>query len=199
VSLIAPMPPLFTPPPPVEPPTVRSPVVAAEAPAQESDAVAEAVGLISAGEVDHALVLLAAEAEKGSKDARVFFLLGQIAADRRHLAEATYWLSRTVEVEPLNLWAHYLLGLLWMEEDKADEALKALKKAIYIEPNFALGHFYLGRLHKSQGQIDKARKNFAVARSLLAATPLSEDLHGVDGMTGHQLLTLVDKELGHEG
>jgi chemotaxis protein methyltransferase CheR len=199
VSLIAPLPPLFTAPPAAEPPTVKAPVVPAEPPPQKSDAVAEAVGLISAGEVDHALVLLAAEAEKGSKDARVFFLLGQIAADRRHLAEATYWLSRTVEVEPLNLWAHYLLGLLWMEEDKADEALRALKKAIYIEPNFALGHFYLGRLHKSQGQIERARKDFSVARSLLASAPLSEDLRGADGMTGRQLLTLVDKELGYEG
>lgn len=198
-SFLAPLPPLLTAPPVVEPPTVKAPVVPVEAPAQKSDAVAEAVGLISAGEVDHALVLLAAEAEKGSNDARVFFLLGQIAADRRHLVEATYWLSRTVEAEPLHLWAHYLLGLLWMEEDKTDKALNALKKAIYIDPNFALGHFYLGRLHKSQGRIDKARKNFAVARSLLAAASPSEDLHGADGMTGRQLLTLIDKELAHEG
>ena len=85
-----------------------------------------------------------------------------------------------------------------MEEGKSDEALKALKKTIYIEPNFALGHFYLGRLHKSHGQIEKARKNFVVARSLLAAAPLSGELRGADGMTGRQLLTLVDKELGHE-
>ena len=198
-GLRVPLLPLFTVPPATKPPTAGAPVAPAAAQTEESDPVAEAVGLISAGEVDHALVLLAGEAERRSADARVFLLLGQIAADRRHLAEAAYWLSRTVEVEPLHLWAHYLLGLLWMEEGKTDEALKALKKAIYIEPNFALGHFYLGRLHKSEGRTDTARKNFAVARSLLAAAPLSGELRGADGMTGRQLLTLVDKELGHEG
>ena len=198
-SLGVPLLPLFTVPPAAQPPTAGAPVAPAQAQTQDSDPVAEAVGLIAAGEVDHALVLLAGEAERRSADARVFLLLGQIAADRRHLAEATYWLSRTVEVEPLHLWAHYLLGLLWMEEGKTGEALKALKKAIYIEPNFALGHFYLGRLHKSHGQIEKARKNFVVARSLLAAAPLSGELRGADGMTGSQLLGLVDKELGHDG
>ena len=159
------------------------------------DPVVKAVELISQGELDPALVLLAAQAETSPRDARVCFLLGQIAADRQHLGEASYWLNRTIALDPLNLWAHYFMGLLWMEDGKLDEAQAAMKKTVYIDANFALGHFYLGKVHKAQGKPEQARRNFAVVKSLLAAAPLSENLSGAEGLTGRQLLTLVDKEL----
>jgi len=163
------------------------------------DGVEEAVKLVSQGKVDNALVLLASEAQKRPRDCRVCFLLGQIAADRRHLREATYWLSRAIALEPLHLWAHYLLALSWIEESKIDEALQSLKKTVYIEPNFALGHFYLGRIYKKQGQIKKANKSFAAAKSLLASASFSETLQGAEEMTPRQLLALVDREMAYEG
>ncbi|MFQ5903377.1 MAG: tetratricopeptide repeat protein [Candidatus Binatia bacterium] len=125
--------------------------------------------------------------------------MGQISADRHHLREATYWLSRTLALDPLHLWTHYLLALLWIEEGKTDEALRSLKKTVYIEPNFALGHFYLGRTYKNLGEIEKARKSFTAAKSLLGSTSLSETLQGAEAMTAQQLLTLVDRELDYEG
>ena len=79
-----------------------------------------------------------------------------------------------------------------------DEALRAMKKTVYIDPNFALGHFYLGKIHKAQGKTENSRRNFAVVKNLLASTPLSEHLRGAEGITGQQLLTLVDRELIHE-
>jgi chemotaxis protein methyltransferase CheR len=178
--------------------SVRIAAVGVE-PGRPDDPVAKAVELISQGEVDPALVLLAARAEKNPRDSRVCFLLGQIAADRQHLSEASFWLHRTTVLDPLNLGAHYFMGLLWMEEGKTDEALAAMKKTVYIDPNFALGHFYLGKIHKAQGKADQARRNFAVVKSLLAATSLSDNLHGAEGISGRQLLTLVNKELAHEG
>jgi chemotaxis protein methyltransferase CheR len=159
------------------------------------DPLVKAVELISQGELDPALVLLSAQAETNPRDARVSFLLGRIAADRQHLGEASYWLSRTIALDPLNLWAHYFLGLLWMEDGKLDEAQAAMKKTVYIDPNFALGHFHLGKVHQAQGKPEQARRNFAVVKSLLAASPLSENLSGTEGLTGRQLLMLVDKEL----
>ncbi|HEY3304810.1 MAG TPA: CheR family methyltransferase [Candidatus Binatia bacterium] len=172
---------------------------AAVEPNRPDDPVVKAVALISQGEVDAALVLLAAEAEKNPRDSSVCFLLGQLAADRHHLGEASYWLQRTVTLDPLNLGAHYFMGLLWMEEGKTDDALAAMKKTVYIDPNFALGHFYLGKIHKAQGKTHQARRNFAVVKSLLASAPLSDHLPGAEGITSRQLLTLVDKELVHEG
>jgi chemotaxis protein methyltransferase CheR len=159
------------------------------------DPVAKAVALISRGELDPALVLLAAEAEKSPSNSRVCFLLGQIAADRQHLAEASYWLQRTIDLEPLNLGAHYFMGLLWMEEGKMDQAMAAMKKTVYIDANFALGHFYLGKIQKTQGRPEQARRNFAVVKTLLAGTPLAENLRGAEGITGQQLLMLIDREL----
>jgi chemotaxis protein methyltransferase CheR len=173
-------------------------VPAAEKSAPE-DLLAKTVELIAKGELDTALVQLAGLAEKIPKDARVSFLLGQLAADRQHLAEAAYWLHRTIVLDPLNLWAHYSLALLWMEEGKMDEALGAFKKTIYIDQNFALGHFYLGKIHKAQGRTGPARRSFAAAKSLLASASLSENLRGADGITGRQLLTLVEGELADEG
>ena len=159
----------------------------------------EAVDLISQGEIDRALVILAGLAEKNPKDTRACFLLGQISADRHHLSEASHWLSRALALDPLHIWAHYLLGLLWMEEGKTEEALHSFKKAVYIDPNFVLGHFYLGRIYKEQGQKEKARKSLAVARDLLGSSSLSDTLQGAEGMTAQQLLTLVNKELAYEG
>jgi chemotaxis protein methyltransferase CheR len=164
-------------------------------PSKPADPLAKAVELISQGEVDPALVLLAAEAQKNPRDSRVSFLLGQVAADRQHLGEAAYWLRRTTALDPLNLGAHYFMGLLWLEEGKTDEALAAMKKTVYIDPNFTLGHFYLGKIHKALGKTDQARRNFAVVKSLIAAAPLSEHLRGAEGITARQLLTLVDREL----
>jgi chemotaxis protein methyltransferase CheR len=159
------------------------------------DPVDQALALISQGELDSALVLLAAEAEKSPRNSRVCFLLGQIAADRQHLKEASYWLQRTIDLDPLNLGAHYFMGLLWMEEEKMDEAMAEMKKTIYIDANFALGHFYLGKIQKMQGKLEQARRNFAVAKKLLAGAPLAENLRGAEGITGQQLLMLVDREL----
>jgi len=171
----------------------------ASAQKNERRPVDEALDLISQGEIDKALVLLAGLTEKNPKDSRVCFLLGQISADRHHLSEASHWLSRTLALDPLHLWAHYLLGLLWIEEGKIDEAFHSFKKAVYIDPNFVLGHFYLGRIYKEQGHKDKARKSLAVARNLLSSTSLSDALQGAEGMTAQQLLTLVDRELNYEG
>jgi chemotaxis protein methyltransferase CheR len=157
--------------------------------------VDRALELISQGETDKAMVLLAGQAEKNPQDSRAPFLLGQISADRRHLQEAAYWLSRTIALDPLHLWAHYLLGLLWIEEGKSDEALQSFKKTVYIDPNFALGHFYVGRLYREQGQLKRARSSFVTVRTLLSSAPLSESPPGAGGMTAEQLLTLIDEEL----
>jgi chemotaxis protein methyltransferase CheR len=173
----------------------RAPSLPPQEQKSSDDPVVKAVELISKGDLDLALVLLAAQAETSPRDARVCFLLGRIAADRQHLGEASYWLNRTIALDPLNLWAHYFMGLLWMEDGKLDEAQAAMKKTVYIDPNFALGHFYLGKVHKAQGKPEQARRNFAVVKSLLAAAPLSENLSGAEGLTGRQLLMLVDKEL----
>jgi chemotaxis protein methyltransferase CheR len=165
----------------------------------ETDAVDQAMELIGGGEIDAALVLLAEAAEKSPRDARIPSLIGRLAADRQHLSEAGYWLGRALALDPLNLWAHYFMALLWIEENKLDEALGALKKTIYIDPNFALGHFYLGRIHKAQGRSAQARKSFAVAKHVLAASPASEHLSGADGISGGQVLVLVERELVHDG
>ena len=115
------------------------------------------------------------------------------------MPEAGYWLDRALALDPLNLWAHYFMALLWIEEDRLDDALAALKKTVYIDPNFALGHFYLGRIHKAQGKREQARKSFGVAKSLLAASPAAEHLRGAEGISGGQLLVLVEQELVHGG
>lgn len=168
-------------------------------PIDPANPMARAVALASQGELDAALVVLAELAEKNPRDAGVAFFLGQLAADRRHLAEAGYWLDRTIALDPLNLWAHHALALVRMEEGRMEEALGAIKKTIYIDPNFALGHFHLGQIHKARGQAGPARKSFAVVKHLLAGAPLAENLSGAQGLTGRQLLLLVERELDHEG
>ncbi|HKA34412.1 MAG TPA: CheR family methyltransferase [Candidatus Binatia bacterium] len=165
---------------------------------REDDAVAQAIDLIARDEIDAALVLLAAAAEGNGKDARIPFLLGRLAADRQHLPDAAYWLGRALALDPLNLWAHYFMALLWIEEGRLADALAALKKTTYIDPNFVLGHFYLGRIHKAEGRSEQARKSFAVVKNLLSGAGASQDLSGADGISGRQLLVLVEQELAHE-
>lgn len=180
-------------------PTAQGKTDHASAEKDERQPVDEALELISQGEIDKALVLLADLAEKNPKDSRISFLLGQISADRHHLSEAFHWLSQTLALDPLHRHAYYFLGLLWIEEGKIDEALQSFQKTVYIDPNFALGHFYIGRIYKEQGQIKKARQSLALVKSLLGSTHLSDPLAGAEGMTAQQLLTLVDRELNYEG
>ncbi len=180
--------------PALRPAAVRAP----QRQSSDDDAVEKALDLIQRDETDAALVLLASAAEASPKDARIPFLLGRLAADRQHLAEAGYWLGRALALDPLNLWAHYFLALLWIEEGRLGEALAALKKTTYIDPNFVLGHFYLGRIHKAEGRREQERKSFAVVKNLLAGAPASQDLSGADGISGRQLLVLVERELAHE-
>jgi len=181
----------------------RKPVPESKKPAPEKRAEShpldQALDLINRGETDKALVLLAGWAEKSPDDTRVCYLLGKISADRHHFPEAYHWLSRALQLDPLHLWSQYLLGLLWMEEGKTDEALQAFKKTVYIDPSLALGHFYLGRIYKERGQLEKARKSFAAVKSLLDPAPPSEVLRGTEGITTQQLLSLVDREVGHGG
>jgi len=165
---------------------------------EEPPQMDEVLTLFSQGEVDKGLVILAEQAKKGPQDSWTYFLLGKISADRRHLREAIYWLSRTLELDPIHLWSHYLLGILWMEESKLDNAIQSLKKAIYLEPTFILAHFHLGRIYKERGEIQKARKSFAVAKRLLDSNPSSETPWGEEEMTTEQLLALVDRELNYE-
>jgi chemotaxis protein methyltransferase CheR len=182
-------------------PTAAAPRVVRNAPQTkppDDDAVEKAIDLIARDEIDAALVLLASAAEKSVKDARIPFLLGRLAADRQHLTEAAYWLGRALALDPLNLWAHYFMALLWIEEGRLADALAALKKTTYIDPNFVLGHFYLGRIHKTEGRPEHARKSFAVVKNLLSGAGASQDLSGADGISGRQLLMLVERELAHE-
>ncbi|MBI2210750.1 MAG: tetratricopeptide repeat protein [Deltaproteobacteria bacterium] len=181
------------------PPTAQGKTDYAAAEKDQRQPVDEAVELISQGEIDKALVLLAELAEKSPKDSRISFLLGKISADRHHLSEAFHWLSQTLALDPLHRHAYFLLGLLWIEEGKIDEALQSFQKTVYIDPNFALAHFYIGRIYKEQGQIKKARQSLALVKSLLGSTHLSDPLAGAEGMTAQQLLTLVDRELNYEG
>jgi len=181
-----------------EPRVAKSAPAAKPPDADAVDAVEKAIDLIGRDEIDAALVLLAAAAERDVKDARIPFLLGRLAADRQHLTEAAYWLGRVLVLDPLNLWAHYFMGLLWIEEGRLADALTALKKTTYIDPNFVLGHFYLGRIHKAEGRPEHARKSFAVVKNLLSGAGAAQDLSGTDGISGRQLLVLVEQELAHE-
>lgn len=183
---------------PPRPPATEAKIDQAAQKNNERDPVDEALDFLSEGEVDRALVFLAGLAKKNPQDSRACFLLGQISADRHHLREAAYWLSRTLVLDPLHLGAHYFLGLLCIEEGKMNEAIQSLKKTIYIDSNFALGHFYLGKIYKDQGQIEKAYKSFASVKSLLGSASRSETLRGAEGITAQQLLTLIDRELDYE-
>ncbi|XP_003388214.1 PREDICTED: transmembrane and TPR repeat-containing protein 3-like [Amphimedon queenslandica] len=78
------------------------------------------------------------------KDAKVYFQLGMIQTDLRHISSAKTWFSKAIELVPNYRQALYNLGFLNYQENRYEEAVKYLMALRQHHPNHVRGMRVLG-------------------------------------------------------
>ena len=121
-------------------------------------------------------------------------LLGELAADRGHAAEAEIWLRRTLELRPLDLTAHYVLALLAADGGDPRKALAELGRALYVDSDFLMGHYLAARLQRDLGEGEGAERSLRTARRICAALPDEQEVPFSEGLTVTQFRDLLGQQ-----
>ena len=119
------------------------------------------------------------------------FHLGQIHANLGRLEEAQSWCLQAIDLAPLMVEAHYTLALIHQEKGDHNEAIDRLKKTLFLKPDFILGHFSLCILYKQMAKNEQSERHRQQAIRLASAMEPDTILHGSDGLTAGQMLTMA--------
>ena len=154
------------------------------------EAAREALGT---GDLDRAVAVAVEVLEKDPKEPDATLLLGELAADRGHAAEAEVWLRRTLELRPLDLTAHYVLALLAAERGEAREALDHLGRALYVDPDFLMGHYLSLRLHREAGRAEAAERSRRTALRICAGLADDAGVPFAEGIDVRRFRALIEE------
>jgi predicted O-linked N-acetylglucosamine transferase (SPINDLY family) len=96
-------------------------------------------------------------------------LLGVIALQHAHPAQAAEYFARAVDISPHNAAAHNNLGEAYRRLGRYDDAIESLGRAVTRDANYAEAHFNLGGVLRRLGRAEEAREAFGRAASLKPA------------------------------
>lgn len=131
--------------------TSRSPTVVADTGKQQAAMsvagdYAKALGLMSAGKDDEALVLLQKIATKTPQFSGPWVNLAVILLKQLKFAEADKALQEALKANPNNPYAFNLMGIALRGQGKFADAKAAYDSALSLDPNYAKAHFNYGVL-----------------------------------------------------
>ncbi len=129
----------------------KSPTVVGDAAKHQAAAAvgadyAKALGLMSAGKDDEALLILKSIAGKVPQFSGPLVNEGLIYLRQQKYADAEKVLQSAIQVNAKNPFAFNLLGVALREQGKFTEAKSAYQSALAIDPNYAKAHFNMGVL-----------------------------------------------------
>ncbi len=129
----------------------KSPTVTVDMAKQQAAAAvgadyARALGLMSNGKDDDALVVLRGIGSKVPQFSGPLVNEGLIQLRKQQYADAEKALQQAVKVNPQNPYAFNLLGVALREQGKFQDARAAYESALALDPNYAKAHFNLGVL-----------------------------------------------------
>lgn len=127
-------------------PTVTVDIAKQQAAAAVGADYAKALGLMSAGKDDDALVVLKGIAGKTPQFSGPLVNEGLIYLRQQKFADAEKVLQSAIKVNAQNPFAFNLLGVALREQGKFPDARAAYESALAIDPNYAKAHFNLGVL-----------------------------------------------------
>ena len=82
--------------------------------------------------------------------------LGQLLLLRGNIAEASYWINKSLEINYSHSEALNNMGLVCFHQRKYDEALSYLNDAIKLDPSASFAFFNRGRAHFKLGHLSDA-------------------------------------------
>ena len=96
-----------------------------------------------------------------SKDAEN--LLGNIAMEQKHYADAERHFRKALEYEPNFTDARNSLGILYDRLGRRDDALREFLKVVSVDPEYAEAHNNIGLINKEEGRAQEAIASFRKA------------------------------------
>jgi len=150
----------------------------------------EVLNLYKAGAFDDVEKLIEPIIIGNQKDKITYMLLlARIKANKGRLIESEKLCMKAINLDKINVEAHYLMAVVLSEQGKINEAKKSLNKTIFLNPDFALGHFMLGNLVLGNGTKSESKKHFDNAIISLNKLQVEELIAESDGLTG--LLSII--------
>ncbi len=95
---------------------------------------------------------------------------------RGDVEQAIKLAERTIEEDPLEVWAHMNLHAYLQGAGRDDEALEELKKVVELDPNLVVALVSMAMIHADKGEFPEALK---IARRAYAVGPWYPDTVGV--------------------
>ncbi len=123
--------------------------------------------LISAGQLEQALVLLRALMREEPQNADAQLLLGTALALVPERTAAIEALRKAIELRPEFAPAYVSLGMALARFAELDAATEVFRKALSIDPNMVEAHISYGILLAQRRQLASAREHFQQALRLL--------------------------------
>ena len=110
----------------------------------QSNALAKAIELVTAGKLDEAIEELNKAAESGKHVTDIHATLGHLWFEKRNWAEAAKHYHAVVEKDVKHQTAHYNFGLALQRQEKFEEAATEFETALVIDPKRWQAHFGRG-------------------------------------------------------
>jgi chemotaxis protein methyltransferase CheR len=112
-------------------------------------------------------------------------------ADLGQLAEAREWCLAAIAGDKLNGRHHYLLASVELEMNQFEAAAQSLRHALYLEPDFVMALFSLGRIELARGRAASARRQFGLARAVLAGLAPGDEVAESGGLAAAHLAEII--------
>lgn len=197
---VSPYPPASTgvssPPPPVQKPPVQKPPAQKPPPAPNARALWEQASLrLSQNDKATAEKLIDQLLLVEPDHPEALAAMGRMCADRGEWECAKRYCNKVLEVNPLQIEAHYILAQVYEHEDDLDAALTEYRRVVFLDRQFVLGMIGMANIWRRMGRADDARRSYRnVLKQLSTFTPLTP-VPGAEGATASELVAFVARQL----
>lgn len=130
----------------------------------------EIIALYNSNNLDEAYSKITKITEK-DRDYELWFLLANISQDKGSNANATFFLQKSIKLNPNFDKAHYNLGNIYLEEKKYNLAINEYKQAVKNKNDFAYYYYNIGCAYIGLKDFKNAKNNFEKAIKLKSDEP----------------------------
>lgn len=93
-------------------------------------------------------------------------VLGLAHLTRNDLVNASFYLKKSLELNPRNVMALYNMGILQNKLGHGDQAIRMFRRIVEIEPDYELAHYQIGLKLILQGDVAGALQEYNVLQDL---------------------------------